>query len=247
MNKSNPVKGIYKFIALIMVFTLMVFVFTNLSVNAHEGHSNKADTKSKTVEKQETTKSNVNANVSVSNLLNSSFVNLVDGKNYDLKLSDESLVFFLNKETVRDYVQINNFKEWLTKKGYNNVQFVVFVNGKETEKNELMNLVKTNKLEMALWPTSNVVSSLGVKEYPTVYYIVNGKVVGTTNKLDQGHLKQLVGWCEHCSLTKAKDKCNAQMKNDKQVKEKKMKEKSCKCGSGCNCGCETGKECKCGK
>jgi CRISPR/Cas system-associated protein endoribonuclease Cas2 len=162
----------------------------------------------------------------------------------------ESLVCFLDKETVRDYVQINNFKSWITKEGYNNVQFVVFVNGKESEKNQLVNLVKKNKLDMALWPTSNLVSSLGVMEYPTVYYIVNGVVVNTTNKLDQGHLKNLIGWCEHSKSTKAnKAKDNSSMnENNKKMEEnntkKGMKEdkkmndnKSNKKEKNCNCNC----------
>ncbi len=68
---------------------------------------------------------------------------------------------------------------------------------------------------MALYPTANLVSSLGVKEYPTVYYIVNNTIMGSTNKLDQGHLKQLVGWCDHCNLTKAKDKCSMDMNKKK--------------------------------
>jgi hypothetical protein len=200
--------------------------------------------------------------VNVSNWFNQAFLNLVDNKNYNLNLSNEALVFFLDKETVRDYVQIRNFKSWLTKEGYNNIQFVVFVNGKENEKTQLVNLVKQIKLDMALWPTSNLVSSLGVKKYPTVYYIVNGVVVNTTNKLDQGHLKKLIGWCEHCKLTKAKDNCSMneknkkmeendakkEMKEDKKMNDNKSKkkEKSCNCGDNCNCGCKEGKECKCG-
>ncbi|MGB9639027.1 MAG: hypothetical protein ACPL1F_07040, partial [bacterium] len=204
----------------------------------------------------------VAADLNVGNWFNQAFLNLVDNKNYNLSLSNEALVFFLNKETVRDYVQIKNFQNWLSKQGYNDVQFIVFVAGKDSEKTQLTNLVKENKLDMALWPTSTLVSSLGVNQYPTVYYIVNNVVMGSTNKLDQGHLKQLVGWCNHCKLTKAKDKCSMnmnqkdikrnkkqEMKEHKNMKEgkSKKKEKSCKCGSNCNCGCQSGKECKCGK
>ena len=263
--------NIYKKLSIIIIALLFIFAFINIALT-HEEHGKKGSKGDiNKTEKCECCSSKTSSNsgtvidavgLNVSNWFNKAFLNLVDNKNYNLSLSNEALIFFLDKETVRDYVQIRNFKSWLTKEGYNNVQFVVFVNGKDSEKNQLTNLVKQNKLDMALWPTSTLVSSLGVKEYPTVYYVVNNVVIGSTNKLDQGHLKKLVGWCEHCKLTKAKDKCsmhmeqkenkgnkNHEMKGDKNIKEdkSKKKEKNCNCGSACNCGCQSGKECKCGK
>ncbi len=211
----------YRILSIIIIAILFIFAFINISVMAHDKESKHSSNKTENCQccqtKNTSNESTVvaAANLNVSNWFNQSFLNLVDNKNYNLSLSNEALVFFLNKETVRDYVQIKNFQEWLSKKGYNNVQFVVFVNGKETEKTELTNLVKQNKLSMALYPTANLVSSLGVKEYPTVYYIVNNTIMGSTNKLDQGHLKQLVGWCDHCNLNKAKDKCSMDMNKKK--------------------------------
>jgi hypothetical protein len=265
-------KGIiYKKLSVIIVAILLIFSFINVALTQDQttGKSENKTEKSQCCSSKKTTccKADgfdiaVAADLNVSNWFNQAFFNLVDNKNYNLNLSNEALVFFLDKETVRDYVQVRNFKSWLTKEGYNNIQFVVFVNGKESEKTQLVNLVKQNKLDMALWPTSNLVSSLGVKEYPTVYYVVNGVVVNTTNKLDQGHLKKLIGWCEHCKLTKAKDNCSMneknkkmeenntkkEMKEDKKMDDNKSKkkEKSCNCGGNCNCGCKEGKECKCG-
>jgi hypothetical protein len=262
---------IYKKLSFIIIAILLIFSFINVALTQDQttGKSENKTEKSQCCSSKKTTccKSDgfdvaVAADLNVSNWFNKAFLNLVDNKNYNLNLSTESLVFFLDKETVRDYVQISNFKSWLTKEGYNNIQFVVFVNGKESEKTQLVNLVEQNKLDMALWPTSNLVSSLGVKEYPTVYYIVNGVVVNSTNKLDQGHLKKLIGWCEHCKLTKAKDNrsmneknkkmeennTKKEMKEDKKMNDNKSKkkEKNCNCGGNCNCGCKEGKECKCG-
>jgi hypothetical protein len=224
-------KGIiYKKLSVIIVAILLIFSFINVALTQDQttGKSENKTEKSESYSSKKTSWSNWKADgLNVSNWFNQAFFNLVDNKNYNLNLSTESLVFFLDKETVRDYVQIRNFKSWLTKEGYNNIQFVVFVNGKESEKTKLVNLVKQNKLDMALWPTSNLVSSLGVKEYPTVYYIVNGVMVDSTNKLDQGHLKKLIGWCEHCKLTKAKDNYSMDEKNKKMGgnnKEKEMKE-----------------------
>jgi hypothetical protein len=221
-------KGIiYKKLSVIIVAILLIFSFINVALT-HDQATCKSENKTEKSQYGSSKKTSCSSckaeGLNVSNWFNQSFLNLVDNKNHNLNLSMESLVCFLDKETVRDYVQINNFKSWITKEGYNNVQFVVFVNGKESEKNQLVNLVKKNKLGMALWPTSNLVSSLGVKEYPTVYYIVNGVMVDSTNKLDEGHLKKLIGWCDHCKLTKAKDNCS-------------MKEKECK-------ACKEGKECK---
>jgi|GEM_PF-1236015 len=273
-------KGIiYKKLSVIIVAILLIFSFINVALTQDQatGKSENKTEKSESYSSKKNCCSNCESysyeKTSWSNWFNQAFLNLVDNKNYNLNLSNEALVFFLDKETVRDYVQIRNFKSWLTKEGYNNVQFVVFVNGKESEKSQLVNLVKQNKLDMALWPTSNLVSSLGVKEYPTVYYIVNGVMVDSTNKLDQGHLKKLigwcerckvtkVGWCENCKVTKAKDNhsmneknkkmeqnhAKKEMKEDKKMNDNKSKkkEKSCNCGGNCNCGCKEGKECKCG-
>lgn len=201
--------NIYKKLSIIIIAILFIFAFVNIALT-HDKHDNK-ETKcdAKKTEKSDccSSKESNNSNLkvvtysSVGNWFNQTFFNLVDNKDYNLSLSNEALVFFLDKENVKDYVQIKNFQNWLTKEGYKNVQFIVFVNGKDTEKTELNNLVKKNKLDMALWPTSTLVSSLGVKQYPTVYYIINNNIVGWTNKLDQGHLKKLVGWCNHCKCS----------------------------------------------
>jgi len=194
-------KGIiYKKLSFIIIAILLIFSFINVALTQDQTTGKKESSCSSC--KSDGSSAAVAADLNVSNWFNQSFLNLVDNKNHNLNLSNEALVLFLDKETVRDYVQIRNFKSWLTKEGYNNVQFVVFVDGKESEKTQLANLVKQNKLDMALWPTSNLVSSLGVKEYPTVYYIVNGVVDNTTNKLDAEHLKKLIGWCERCKVTK---------------------------------------------
>jgi len=244
---------IYKKLSFIIIAILLIFSFINVALTKDQttGKSENKTEKSQCCSSKETTccksgssKVVVVADLNVSNWFNQAFLNLVDNNNYNLNLSNEALVFFLDKETIRDYVQIRSFKSWLTKKGYNNVQFVVFVNGKENEKTQLVNLVKQNKLDIALWPTSNLVSSLGVKEYPTVYYIVNGVMVDSTNRLDAGHLKKLIGWCEPCKVTKVGWCENCKLTKAKD--NRSMNEKNCNCGSNCNCGCKEGKKCKCG-
>jgi hypothetical protein len=117
---------IYKKLSITVFAILFIFSFINVELTQDQATG-------KSENKTEKTQCFIH-NLNVSNWFDQVFLNLVDNKNYNLNLSTESLVLFLDKEIVRDYVQISNFKSWLTEEGYNNFQFVVFVNGKDSQK-----------------------------------------------------------------------------------------------------------------
>jgi hypothetical protein len=179
---------------------------------------------------------------------------LLSGKTINLDLnSSKSVIVYLDKETVRDYNQVNNFEKWVKQKNLDIKVYTVVVGN---NKDEAKKLAKTNNIVAALWDAKSELSKqLKVEKYPVAYYVVNGQVVDKTEKLDVGHLKQLV-WCEHCKNVKEPGCCkkesakgeNKHKHKDKNIKEGNKVEKD-KCGKEGCCGgnCQCGSNCKCGK
>ncbi|MFN3995349.1 MAG: hypothetical protein ACK4GR_02320, partial [bacterium] len=127
------------------------------------------------------------------------FEKLMDGTIVNADLSNsKNVIIFLNKETVRDYNQISNFEKWLMQKNLD-IKVHTVINGEN--KSETKKWAKDNNIMQALWDVANLSKQLKVENYPVAYYVVNGQIVDQTNKIDVGHLKQLV-YCEKCKEVK---------------------------------------------
>jgi len=166
-------------------------------------------------EKTSATTKQVNSliNLSVLNL-----ENLLTSKILSIDVtSGKSVIVVLDKETIRDYNQVNNFEKWLVKKSYD-VKVYTIVKGQN--KDEAKKWVKEYKIQDALWDSGNMFNTS-----PVAYYVVNGNVVDKTNKISVGHLRQLV-YCEHCGKPKkTANCCQAEAKKKKNNDEKeKVKE-----------------------
>lgn len=194
-------------------------------------------------------------------LSKASFEELLSGKTLNADFSStKSIIVFMDKETVRDYNQVENFSKWITKKNLD-IKVYTVLNGKNKE--ELKDIARSNNILSALWAPS-IVNEMKVEKYPVAYYVVNGSIVDKTENLSVGHLTQMV-WCEGCAKVKT-DKCceytsnNAEAikkegknvtKEKKNIKNKEKKDiknndkskcnKEGCCGGNCNCG----PNCKC--
>ncbi|MCX7759046.1 MAG: hypothetical protein N2169_05500 [bacterium] len=184
------------------------------------------------------------------------FEELLSGKTINADLSSsKGVMVFVDKESVRDYNQVNNFSKWLEQKKLD-VKVYTVLNGQD--KNELKALAKSNNILSALWGPS-LVTEMKVEKYPVAYYVVNGVVVDKTDKLSVGHLKQMV-WCENCKNVKTERCCEGnkssvkdpksgesskKVKNgNSEMKKSESKDRCTKdgcCGGNCNCGAN----CKC--
>ncbi|MCS7244172.1 MAG: hypothetical protein RMJ36_05515 [Candidatus Calescibacterium sp.] len=189
-------------------------------------------------------------------LSNVVFEELLSGKTINVDLSSsKSVMVFVDKQSLRDYNQVNNFTKWLEQKKLD-IKVYTLLNGQD--KNELKVLAKSNNIVSALWGPS-LVTQMKVEKYPVAYYIVNGVVVDKTDKLSVGNLKHMV-WCEKCENVR-KERCCEDDKNSvknsksvessKKVKDEKNEIKkseskdrctkegccggNCKCGANCKC------------
>lgn len=166
---------------------------------------------------------------------------LFTSKTVNLDFSnDKSVLVLLDKESIKNYNQVSNFSKWLEQKKLD-VKVYTIINGEN--KTELQKLAKENNATYLLWDKSKQLSSyLKTDELPIAYYVVNGEILNSTEKIDVGHLKQLV-WCQDCQKVKSKDCCKEKdIKNKDEMKKEKGKctKDNC-CGGNCNCGTN----CKC--
>lgn len=140
-----------------------------------------------------------------------SFEELLSGKILEVDLSStKSVLVFMDKETVKDYSQVENFSSWLTKKNLD-IKVYIILNG--TNKEELKAIAKKNNILSALWAPS-LTSKINVQKYPMAYYVVNGSMLEKTEKIAFENLTQMV-WCERCTKVKDKNCCKYASKKNK--------------------------------
>ncbi|MCX7972656.1 MAG: hypothetical protein N2657_05545 [bacterium] len=132
-----------------------------------------------------------------------SFEELLSGKTLNVDFSStKSVLVFIDKETVKDYNQVENFSKWLSKK---NLDIKVYTILSGNNKEELKTIAKNNNILSALW-SPFVINKINVQKYPMAYYVVNGYILEKTEKIEVGHLRKMV-WCKKCEKVRDENCC----------------------------------------